>query len=397
MFDADDEEPESPALQRQWSGRRTSSGSKIIERPVRSYSYKRRERYSLRVPKTQFVAREYPRSMESIDDWSLYRPHGSPMQHTASGTLATSPQPNSEPRGARRVQSFRCTSKGGVVKMGDFFLGNVSPNNILCKAEDHSSTSMGHSYHNTHQPDQSSGSLAATRGSPTCSVKSSLSSDSKTFRVFVTGYKNVGKHRLVSACLGTRSGPRDESKTTILIDFEQFNISFQIVEKLEDADEISNESLTSQSLGKCNQALLIVYSVTDRKSFEKAGTLLTLAILRHCRVNPNLSVCLVANKSDLARARVVKTEEGKDLAKRFNTHYIESSAEIGENIEEIMVWIVEKIRENLSVVNTLPNTKSSKQAIKVKAKVLVRARTCIRQIFKKIMFKSKSVENLSAL
>lgn len=148
---------------------------------------------------------------------------------------------------------------------------------------------------------------------------------------------------------------------------------------------------------KCNKALLIIYSIADRKSFEKAGQLLTLAILRYCRRNPNLSVCLIANKSDLVRARVVTIEEGEDLARRFNVHFIEASAEIGDNIEDIMVWIVEKIKQNLSVLNNSQSKCIKEASNKVKSKVLLRARTCIRQIFKRIMFRSKSAENINTM
>uniref|UniRef100_T1L202 Uncharacterized protein n=1 Tax=Tetranychus urticae TaxID=32264 RepID=T1L202_TETUR len=134
--------------------------------------------------------------------------------------------------------------------------------------------------------------------------------------------------------------------------------------------------------GKRNQALLIIYSIADRKSFEKAGQILTLAILRHCHSNPKLSICLVANKSDLVRARVVTTEEGSDLASRFSVHFIETSAEIGDNIEQIMVWIVEQIKENLSVVNNTQNSGKAGATKESKNKVMSRARTCIRQLFK---------------
>lgn len=124
-----------------------------------------------------------------------------------------------------------------------------------------------------------------------------------------------------------------------------------------------------------------------------------MAILRQAHSQPKLSICLIANKSDLVRARVVTTEEGSDLADRFNVNFIEVSAEIGDNIEQIMVWIVEKIKENLSVINNGSSSKSSLKTgtVKVKNKVITRARTCIRQIFKRFIFKTRSAENLNSI
>uniref|UniRef100_T1L1Z8 Uncharacterized protein n=1 Tax=Tetranychus urticae TaxID=32264 RepID=T1L1Z8_TETUR len=263
----DDLEPESPTSihGRQIPVRRVKS--------ARNYTHRRRERCSLRVPKTTYTTRDYtyPRSLESIDDWSLYRHNGPPSPlpgASAIGLNATNCSTptttcNSmvgEPRGARRVQSFRCTSKGSVVKMGDFFLGNASPDNYVAKEE----TNHHHHYHHPsmphhpseqhhHQPGSStvvpvaSSSSYVPRGSPTCSRKSSNSCDSlrssKTFHVYVAGFKSVGKHRVMNACLG--NSVNEKLKATILIDYEQFNINFKIIDKIEDSDELDEDSLPS--------------------------------------------------------------------------------------------------------------------------------------------------------
>lgn len=269
MFDTD-LDSDSPMLQRHWSARRSSGN-----RPNRSYSYRRRERYSLRVPKTTYPTREYPRSLESIDDWSLYRPRGSPLMTSPSNQGCSAVGSVQEPRGARRVQSFRCTSKGSVVKMGDYFLGNASAYDYVYKSdEQHYSPPSGNSaststfhygYHHGagHQQDQSSGSLAATRGSPTCSRKSSNSCESlrssKIFHVLIAGYKNVGKHRVMNACLGAGNNLLDESKTTILIDYEQFSIFFRILDKLEDSDEFPDDQLPNQLMVSYLSNCLPVY------------------------------------------------------------------------------------------------------------------------------------------
>lgn len=86
-----------------------------------------------------------------------------------------------------------------------------------------------------------------------------------------------------------------------------------------------------------------------------AAQLVVVTSLSYKRHNPNLSICLIANKDDLARARIVTPEEGKSLANKFKIHYIESSTETEHNIDELMLWIVEQISDNLSGDSNSPS------------------------------------------
>ena len=50
----------------------------------------------------------------------------------------------------------------------------------------------------------------------------------------------------------------------------------------------------------------------------------------------------MANKTDLVRSRVVREAEGKTLASRFGVSYIETSAGINYNVDELLVRIGER-------------------------------------------------------
>ena len=55
-------------------------------------------------------------------------------------------------------------------------------------------------------------------------------------------------------------------------------------------------------------------------------------------------VVLVANKTDLVRSRVVREAGGKTLAGRFGVIYMETSAGINYNVDELLVRIVEQVK-----------------------------------------------------
>ncbi|XP_064426895.1 GTP-binding protein REM 2 isoform X1 [Mirounga angustirostris] len=89
-------------------------------------------------------------------------------------------------------------------------------------------------------------------------------------------------------------------------------------------------------------AFLIVFSVTDRRSFSKVPE--TLLRLRAGRPHHDLPVILVGNKSDLARSREVSLEEGRHLAGTLSCKHIETSAALHHNTRELFEGAVRQIR-----------------------------------------------------
>lgn len=89
-------------------------------------------------------------------------------------------------------------------------------------------------------------------------------------------------------------------------------------------------------------AFLIVFSVTDRRSFSKVPE--TLLRLRAGRPQHDLPVIIVGNKSDLARSREVSLEEGRHLAGTLSCKHIETSAALHHNTRELFEGAVRQIR-----------------------------------------------------
>ncbi|GMT08302.1 hypothetical protein PENTCL1PPCAC_30476, partial [Pristionchus entomophagus] len=75
---------------------------------------------------------------------------------------------------------------------------------------------------------------------------------------------------------------------------------------------------------RSGKGFLLVYSVTDRKSFEEAGGY-TGQVLR-VKDKEEYPVLLVANKIDMANQREVSQQEGKAMAEELRLAYMETSA-----------------------------------------------------------------------
>ena len=96
---------------------------------------------------------------------------------------------------------------------------------------------------------------------------------------------------------------------------------------------ITGDSKTWDLLNSYNPtAIVVVFAVDDRRSLERAGSV--LAILRREGRLVNKVGVLVANKTDLVRSRVVTEEEGKTLSRRYDVSYMEMSTVIRYNVDE---------------------------------------------------------------
>jgi small GTP-binding protein len=86
-------------------------------------------------------------------------------------------------------------------------------------------------------------------------------------------------------------------------------------------------SLTPQYYRDAQMAL-VVFSVTDKRSFDEAAFW-----IRSVRAEtPSAVITLVANKIDLDDTRVVSFDLGETLADEFNIAYVETSAQTGQGV-----------------------------------------------------------------
>ncbi|XP_032466538.1 GTP-binding protein GEM isoform X1 [Phocoena sinus] len=142
---------------------------------------------------------------------------------------------------------------------------------------------------------------------------------------------------LWSAVVQEKERVEDTYERTLIVDGESATII--LLDMWENKGE--NEWLQDHCM-QVGDAYLIVYSITDRASFEKASELRIQ--LRRARQTEDIPIILVGNKSDLVRCREVSVSEGRACAVVFDCKFIETSAAVQHNVKELFEGIVRQVR-----------------------------------------------------
>uniref|UniRef100_A0A8C1YHX5 Ras-related protein R-Ras2 n=1 Tax=Cyprinus carpio TaxID=7962 RepID=A0A8C1YHX5_CYPCA len=93
---------------------------------------------------------------------------------------------------------------------------------------------------------------------------------------------------------------------------------------------------------RTGEGFLLVFSVTDRGSFEEIYKF-QRQILR-VKDRDEFPMILVGNKADLEQQRQVTQEEGQQLARQLKVTYMEASAKIRMNVDQAFHELVRVIR-----------------------------------------------------
>lgn len=94
---------------------------------------------------------------------------------------------------------------------------------------------------------------------------------------------------------------------------------------------------------RSGDAFLIVYSITNRSSFDELKQFYD-KILKAKDASSGPMV-LVANKSDLEHDRQVTTQEGKDFANQIGVPFLECSAKKRTNVDESFLQLVTQVKK----------------------------------------------------
>ncbi|KAL0811638.1 hypothetical protein ABMA28_009090 [Loxostege sticticalis] len=180
---------------------------------------------------------------------------------------------------------------------------------------------------NTSVASSASSTEAGTRASAPCSA----------YRVLVLGGPGVGKSSLVGQFMTSEYLHAYDTS----IDDESGERSVCVLLAGEESEITFLDSPPDHTEG-CAHGYCVVYSTADRGSFAEAERRLqTLWAAGH---TARRAVILVGNKADLARSRVVPTDEGKSLATSYECKFIETSVGINHNVDELLVGLLTQIR-----------------------------------------------------
>ncbi|KAI0534757.1 ankyrin repeat-containing domain protein [Xylaria digitata] len=127
-----------------------------------------------------------------------------------------------------------------------------------------------------------------------------------------------------------------------------------LLELTDTAGQDEYSSLRDQWI-KDGEAFLICYSLTRRSSF----TRVKMCFDEITRImNPNIDfdpslVIIVGNKSNSSFEREVSPLEGLALAQELGCNFVETSAKMGENVEQVFTELVRLRRRKLQIQNVL--------------------------------------------
>lgn len=105
---------------------------------------------------------------------------------------------------------------------------------------------------------------------------------------------------------------------------------------------------------KSADGILFVYDITSKDSLAKFDYWLS-----QIKQSSNISsdaIFLFGNKNDMVNERQITLEEGKAKADEYKLHFFEGSAQSGENINECIHTLIDKIMETKKFLDDESNT-----------------------------------------
>ena len=178
-----------------------------------------------------------------------------------------------------------------------------------------------------------------------------------TYSVVLLGDSKVGKTQILNR---KKTGEFDKNIIcTIGVDFRVLEVPIKQDKsnqniKLKVFDTSGQEKFESVIKHYVQQAyaVVLVYDITDKRSFEHIGNWLNMA---NKNAPEDAVYFLVGNKTDLDDERKVSTEKAKQYANDNDMRFFEVSAMNGENIDNLFAAIGQACAEKY--VNDLTNDK----------------------------------------
>eukprot|EP00798_Chlamydomonas_sp_ICE-L_P021017 gene21017-27882_t len=159
-------------------------------------------------------------------------------------------------------------------------------------------------------------------------------------------FTGVGKSCLLLQFTDKRFQPVHDLTIGVEFGARMINIDNKQI-KLQIWDTAGQESFRSitRSYYRGAAGALLVYDITRRETFNHLVSWLEDA---RQHANPNMTIMLIGNKSDLTHRRAVTTEEGEQFAKEHGLIFLETSARTAHNVEEAFINTAREIHRKIS-------------------------------------------------
>ncbi|XP_050322501.1 uncharacterized protein LOC126754510 isoform X1 [Bactrocera neohumeralis] len=283
-------------------------------------------------------------------------------------------------------------SKGNVVNCGDSIISRRSRSN----------TSVNSTNSRASERSPFEGSCCGGGYANVDSVPSSPHSDDleppppARYRIVMLGDSGVGKTALVNQFMTSEYMHTYDASLVVDDEFGEKTVSVlldDVESELVFIDHPRVEMSVENSLSTYEpHGCVVVFSVVEKSSFRVAEEI--IKYLWQENYIKDKSVIIVGNKADLARARVISTQEGKALAASHDAKFIETSSGIQHNVDELLVGILKQMRlkETREKRATSSKLKASRTHISLNLAKEILQKICLTDISK-----SKSCENLHVL
>jgi small GTP-binding protein len=97
-----------------------------------------------------------------------------------------------------------------------------------------------------------------------------------------------------------------------------------------------------------SHGFVLVYSIDDRSSFENCKDIYRNLMSAS---SGSVPIVLVANKTDLENQRLIKYDEGKQLADQWKAYFLETSAQTGDKVIDVFTSCLNIIENNRNGIN----------------------------------------------
>lgn len=198
------------------------------------------------------------------------------------------------------------------------------------------------------------------------SAEGAAANYSHSYKLVVVGGGGVGKSALTIQFI--QSYFVTDYDPTIEDSYMKQCIIDDAVARLDILDTAGQEEFSAmrEQYMRSGEGFLLVFSVTDRSSFDEIYKF-HKQILR-VKDREEFPMILVGNKADLEQQRAVSPDEGLELARHLNIKYIEASAKIRMNVDAAFHELVRIVRK--FQLEERPPTKSVKKPKKNRCTIL---------------------------
>ena len=175
-------------------------------------------------------------------------------------------------------------------------------------------------------------------------------------KLMILGDSSVGKSSILRKYC--KNEFLDKYITTIGIDFQIKNLTINNKKiKLQVWDTAGQERyrVVTKNYFNTSDGFIIIYDITNRETFTNINNWIEQITTI---VGNNVKCVIFGNKNDLNNKRKVETDEGKELAEKFNFKFFETSAKEGNNIEEGFKSLTMDILDDISSVKERRNNTS---------------------------------------